>query len=104
LEPRGPVRKANAQTTTGAKAVVLAVTGDESHNSDVYRTALTATLVQDAGIPIDFTDEEKLITHENLQGYKILILFRNGTWPKASRGGFRKAGRCGRGITTAGSH
>ncbi len=55
------------------------MTGDESHNSDVYRTALQATLVQDAGIPIDFTDEEKLITYENLQHYKILILFRNGT-------------------------
>jgi type 1 glutamine amidotransferase len=71
--------QANAQTVTGTKAVALAVTGDESHNSDVYRTALQATLVQDAGIPIDFTDEEKLITYENLQHYKILILFRNGT-------------------------
>jgi hypothetical protein len=71
--------QAGAQTVTGTKAVALAVTGDESHNSDVYRTALQATLVQDAGIPIDFTDEEKLITYENLQHYKILILFRNGT-------------------------
>src|ERR1035438_1073296 len=73
------VREAGAQTTTGSNAVALAVTGDESHNSDHYRTALTATLVKDAGIPIDFTDEEKLITYENLQRYKILILFRNGT-------------------------
>ena len=71
--------RANAQTTAGSKAVALAVIGDESHNSDVYRTALQATLVQDAGLPIDFTDEEKLITYENLQHYKILILFRNGT-------------------------
>jgi type 1 glutamine amidotransferase len=73
------VREAGAQTTTGSNAVALAVTGDESHNSDHYRTALTATLVKDAGISIDFTDEEKLITYENLQRYKILILFRNGT-------------------------
>jgi type 1 glutamine amidotransferase len=73
------IGQASAQTATGAKAVALAVTGDESHNSDVYRTALQATLVQDAGLPIDFTDEEKLITYENLQHYKILILFRNGT-------------------------
>ena len=72
------LREADAQTITGTNAVVLAVTGDESHNSDHYRTALTATLVKDAGIPIDFTDEEKLITYENLQRYKILILFRNG--------------------------
>jgi hypothetical protein len=27
-------------------AIALAVTGDESHNSDVYRTALTATLAK----------------------------------------------------------
>src|ERR1035438_10376885 len=73
------VREAGAQTTAGSNSVILAVTGDESHNSDHYRTALTATLVKDAGIPIDFTDEEKLITYENLQRYKILILFRNGT-------------------------
>jgi type 1 glutamine amidotransferase len=72
-------RRANAQASIHTNAVALAVTGDESHNSDVYRTALTATLVKDAGIPIDFTDEEKLITYENLQHYKILILFRNGT-------------------------
>ena len=71
--------QASAQTATGAKAVALAITGDESHNSDVYRTALQATLVQDAGVPIDFSDEEKLISYENLQRYKILILFRNGT-------------------------
>jgi len=71
--------KAGAQSKSGGNALILAVTGDESHNSDVYRTALSATLVKDAGIPIDFTDEEKLITYENLQRYKILMLFRNGT-------------------------
>ena len=73
------LREAKGQTITGTSAVALAVTGDESHNSDVYRTALQATLVKDAGVPIDFTDEEKLITYENLRHYKILILFRNGT-------------------------
>jgi type 1 glutamine amidotransferase len=73
------LRKAKAQTITATQAVALAVTGDESHNSDVYRTALHATLVQDAGVPIDFTDEEQLITYKNLQHYKVLILFRNGT-------------------------
>lgn len=73
------IRKARGQTISATGAVALAVTGDESHNSDVYRTALQATLVQDAKIPIDFTDEEKLITYDNLKHYKILILFRNGT-------------------------
>jgi type 1 glutamine amidotransferase len=60
-------------------AVALCITGDESHNSDVYRTAFQATLVKDAGISIDFSDEEKLITYDNLKRYKLLILFRNGT-------------------------
>ena len=73
------LREAEAQTITGTNAVALAVTGDEGHNSDVYRTAFQATLVEDAGLAIDFTDEEKLITYENLKRYKILILFRNGT-------------------------
>jgi type 1 glutamine amidotransferase len=72
-------RRAGAQTITGTKAAALAVIGDESHNSDTYRTAFQATLVEDAGLPIDFTDEEKLITYDNLKHYKILILFRNGT-------------------------
>jgi type 1 glutamine amidotransferase len=71
--------QATGQTMTSAGAVALAVIGDESHNSDAYRTAFQATLVQDAGLPIDFTDEEKLISYENLKRYKILILFRNGT-------------------------
>ena len=73
------IRRAQAQTITGTKGVALAVIGDESHNSDVYRTAFQATLVEDAKLPIDFTDEEKLITYDNLRHYKILILFRNGT-------------------------
>src|SRR5260370_39489311 len=73
LAPAGGVapllREAKAQTITitNTNSVALAVTGDESHNSDVYRTALQATLVQDAGVPIDFTDEEKLISDQNLQ-------------------------------------
>ena len=70
---------AQAQTIIRTSAVALAVIGDESHNSDVYRTAFQATLVQDAGLSMDFTDEEKLITYDNLRHYKILILFRNGT-------------------------
>ncbi len=60
------------------KATAFALCGDESHNSDYIRTALTSTLVQDAGLSIDFTDEEKLLSYENLKNYKILIMFRDG--------------------------
>jgi type 1 glutamine amidotransferase len=61
---------------THAKAFALC--GDESHNSDYIRTALTSTLVEDAGLSIDFTDQEKLLSYDNLRHYKILIMFRDG--------------------------
>jgi type 1 glutamine amidotransferase len=60
------------------KATAFALCGDESHNSDYIRTALGHTLVEGAGLSIDFTDEEKLLTYENLRNYKILIMFRDG--------------------------
>src|SRR4051794_19253205 len=63
-------------------ATAFALCGDESHNSDYQRTALTSNLVEDAGISIDFTDQEKLLTYENLKNYKILIMYRDGlTFP-----------------------
>jgi hypothetical protein len=61
-----------------ANVTAFALCGDESHNSDYIRTALTATLVEDAGLSIDFTDQEKLLTYDNLLNYKILIMFRDG--------------------------
>src|ERR1035437_3497071 len=63
---------------TTAKATAFALCGDESHNSDYIRAALTSNLVEDAGLSIDFTDEEKLLTYEKLKSYKILIMFRDG--------------------------
>jgi type 1 glutamine amidotransferase len=63
---------------TNTTATAFALIGDENHNSDYIRAALGSTLVEDAGLPIDFTDEEKLLSYENLQHYKILIIFRDG--------------------------
>jgi len=60
------------------KATAFALCGDESHNSDYIRAALGSTLVDEAGLSIDFTDEEKLLTYENLKNYKILIMYRDG--------------------------
>ena len=68
------LRKASAQS----KARAFALIGDESHNSDYIRSALGSTLVQDAGLPIDFTDEEKELSYEALKRYRILIIFRDG--------------------------
>jgi len=67
-----------AFATTAANATAFALCGDESHNSDYIRAALTSTLVEDARLSIDFTDEEKLLTAENLRNYRILIMFRDG--------------------------
>jgi type 1 glutamine amidotransferase len=61
-----------------ASATAFALCGDESHNSDYQETALTKTLVEGAGMSIDFTDQEKLLTYDNLKNYKILIMFRDG--------------------------
>ncbi|MFL6415109.1 MAG: ThuA domain-containing protein [Bryobacteraceae bacterium] len=59
-------------------ATAFALCGDESHNSDYIRTGLNKTLVEGAGLTIDFTDQEKLLTYENLKKYKILIMYRDG--------------------------
>jgi len=65
------------------KATAFALVGDRYHNSDYMRTGLGKTLVRDAGVSIDFSDEVKLLNTENLTGYKLLIVFRDGMlWPE----------------------
>lgn len=64
------------------KATAFALIGDRYHNSDYIRTALGKTLVKDAGLSIDFTDELVALNSANLAGYKLLIIFRDGMiWP-----------------------
>ena len=88
------LRKASAQRASRAEAKAFALIGDESHNSDYIRSALGGTLVEDAGLPIDFTDEEKQLSYEALQHYRILIIFRDGLrFPQGY--GFRGGGRGG---------
>jgi hypothetical protein len=70
------VHAVNSISKTDADA--LAIIGDESHNSDYIRSGLGSNLVDDYGLAIDFSDEEKLISYENLKHYKILIIFRDG--------------------------
>ena len=65
------------------KATAFAVIGDRFHNSDYIRTGLQKTLVKDLGVSIDFTDDVTLLNAEMLEGYQILILFRDGmVWPQ----------------------
>jgi type 1 glutamine amidotransferase len=64
------------------KATAFALIGDRYHNSDYIRTALRKTLVKDLGISIDFRDDVDLLTAEELKGYKLLIVLRDGMlWP-----------------------
>ena len=71
------------------KATAFALIGDRYHNSDYIRTALRKTLVKEAGITIDFRDEVELLNAEELKGYKLLIILRDGMlWP----GGYRAPG------------
>jgi hypothetical protein len=72
------VRIQGARGATLTNATAFTLCGDESHNSDYIRTALTATLVEDGGLSVDFSDQEKFVTYDHLRKYKILIMFRDG--------------------------
>ncbi len=73
-----------AETLSGKRATEFALVGDDSHNPDYIRSALTTTLARDAELSIDFTDEEKPLSYKSLPHYKILIMFRDG--PRLSNG------------------
>jgi type 1 glutamine amidotransferase len=71
-----------ARASAANKATAFALIGDRYHNSDYIRTALRKTLVKDAGISIDFRDEVELLNAQELEGYKLLIMLRDGMlWP-----------------------
>src|SRR5580700_5472288 len=77
-----------ARASAANKATAFALIGDRYHNSDYIRTALRKTLVKDAGISIDFRDEVELLNADELKGYKLLIILRDGMlWP----GGYTQA-------------
>src|SRR5262245_31354760 len=64
------------------KATAFALIGDRYHNSDYIRTALTRNIVRELDISVDFTDETSLLTQETLEGYKLVIVLRDGMiWP-----------------------
>jgi type 1 glutamine amidotransferase len=64
------------------KATAFALIGDRYHNSDYLRSGLTRTIAKQAGVSIDFCDETQMLTAETLDGYKLLIVLRDGMiWP-----------------------
>jgi type 1 glutamine amidotransferase len=71
-----------ARASAARKPTAFALIGDRYHNSDYIRTALRKTLVKDADISIDFRDEVELLNADELKGYKLLIMLRDGMlWP-----------------------
>src|SRR5215470_4558097 len=64
------------------KAMGFALIGDRYHNSDYIRIGLTRTIAKEMDVTIDFTDETSLLNAETLDGYKALIVLRDGMiWP-----------------------
>src|SRR5262245_19330937 len=67
---------------SGPKAAAFALIGDRYHNSDYIRTGLSRTIAKGLGLSIDFCDETKMLTAETLEGYRLLIVLRDGMiWP-----------------------
>ena len=81
------------------KATAFALIGDRYHNSDYIRTRLRRTIEKEMDISIDFCDEVKMLDAETLQGYKLLIVLRDGMlWPdgyqdESSNAGYVATGR-----------
>jgi hypothetical protein len=70
------------RTRAATKATAFALIGDRYHNSDYIRSALKRTIVREMGISVDFTDEVELLNARTLDGYKLLIILRDGMiWP-----------------------
>lgn len=64
------------------KGTAFALIGDRYHNSDYIRTGLARTIGEGLDNSIDFCDEVKMLDAETLEGYKLLVILRDGmTWP-----------------------
>ncbi|MBN1676222.1 MAG: ThuA domain-containing protein [Kiritimatiellae bacterium] len=65
------------------QAGAFALIGDRFHNSDYIRSALGMTLVREAGLPVNFTDEPARLSAATLSRYPLFILFRDAyVWPE----------------------
>ncbi|MBK9166525.1 MAG: ThuA domain-containing protein [Bryobacterales bacterium] len=64
------------------KSTAFGLIGDRYHNSDYIRVGLNRTIQRGVGVSIDFCDETKRLNAETLDGYKLLIILRDGMiWP-----------------------
>src|SRR5436305_7473518 len=71
-----------SRSKAARKATAFALIGDRYHNSDYIRIGLTRTIAKQLDVSVDFTDETSLLNAETLDGYKMLIVLRDGMiWP-----------------------
>jgi hypothetical protein len=95
VAPAALAQRLHART----KATAFALIGDRYHNSDYIRTGLRRTIEREIDVSIDFCDEVKMLDAETLQGYKLLIILRDGMlWPdgyqdESSNAGYVATGR-----------
>jgi type 1 glutamine amidotransferase len=83
LELGGSRRLAAAAAT---KATAFALYSDVHHPGDYIKIALTTTLVDEAGVSIDFTADSTELSAERLDGYKMLIIYSDGGLPRPGGG------------------
>ena len=70
-----------AGTQSGGPPRTLALVGDRYHNADYIRTALNRLFLE-LGLPIVFTINFTEIDAARLEGYRLLVLLRDGlNWP-----------------------
>jgi len=74
--------QAASQNATGPNAPrVLALIGDRYHNADYIRVAL-GRLFRELNLPVEFTINYEELSAARLQGYRLLVTFRDGyIWP-----------------------
>jgi hypothetical protein len=88
----GGVRRLAA--SAARKETAFALVGDRAHNADYIITSLGRTLAEEAGLSIDFKVDVADLSAERLNGYRMLIVFRDGgAQPSGSGMGGRSPGR-----------
>lgn len=69
---------ASRTSSSPPKTDVFALIGDRWHNFDYIQTALSRTLVKEAGASVVFTADHTLLTRETLAEHKLLLMLCDG--------------------------
>ena len=80
------------------KGTAFALIGDRPHNPDYIRNGLAKTIGADSPmkVSIDYYTDVTWLDAEQLQGYKLLIMLRDGSIYPNGYGGWEAAAEAGR--------